>query len=244
MRSIRRRNHDQPTNPLGMPLAKCQCHHATVGSAHNGGDARELEVIEQAAEGFSLIVTGQAGRLGPSDRASGFTAPAQIVHTEYAAATRVQCPTGTDNFMPPALSLVFSVKDLSVCRDAAEHDHNRQTRRARQSPGQLCATQFAAVMQAERVRERENAIDGCALLSTRQVNAAVTHVPPDSGTGFTDSTDNTCCRGEACRVTTGETRGRIPDTRSSAGLRRRSWHHFGDPMVAPASKGLSLSRSR
>ena len=60
MRAIRGADDDEPRDAIGETLAESQRHHAAIGSAGDGAQARDAEMIDEAQQQFGLVVGGHA----------------------------------------------------------------------------------------------------------------------------------------------------------------------------------------
>src|SRR5579883_196882 len=102
MRPVRRTQHEQPPNPLRVPLAERERHHAAVGAADDRAQRLDAEVIEEAQQELGLVVRGNAGERLRGPGAGGLATAAEVVEAEDAVMMGVERAMGSCDLRPPA----------------------------------------------------------------------------------------------------------------------------------------------
>ncbi|MNM89766.1 hypothetical protein D3C81_1020030 [compost metagenome] len=227
---------DQPGQTLRVAHGQLLADQRTIGIADEAMQLFDVQCIQQCSDGIGLV--------SGVDRHIEVAIGADEIETEQTTALRIQRAAEAGQTLGPTLLGKARVgRDMTVCGDTAGHQHHRQAG---------SANQFIA--QAQQT---------LSCVTHRQPHFHFTAHGGDRALGAVEGSSRKFLGGNC----SGETHGGIPirsshrasrspcspcDARNEPSFRwtrgpRRIWHQtqaLARLLVAPASKGLSLCRSR
>jgi hypothetical protein len=157
VRAVRRADHDEARDAIGITLAERERDHAAIRGPGDRADGRESQVVDETQQQLRLVVRRDRRERTTVARPGRVRARAEIVEAQDAESLGVERKPGTHHLVPPSAPRFIGQPHASRCGNPTQRDDDGRARGAGESPRNRNGLEDAAEVQLHRARNGQHA---------------------------------------------------------------------------------------